>query len=348
MKLGGLFDVEAKKNRIKELETALNDSSIWSDLERANKINAELTNLKKEISGISKINLSIETIALMLDEATSDAELMNEVALEIENVSKEVEELYIATLLNGPYDNLNCFLEIHPGAGGTEACDWASMLLRMYERFCEKNNYKYEVIDFLKGEEAGVKSVTLRISGFNAYGYFKGEKGIHRLVRISPFDSNKRRHTSFASVSVVPEFEKISDIEIKDEELKIDVFHSSGAGGQSVNTSDSAVRITHLPTNIVVSCQVERSQLRNKERAMEMLKSKLYQLEVEKKEAELNKEKGLNSSINFGSQIRNYVLEPYTLVKDVRSGYETSQAFKVLDGDILDIMQSVLKKNINK
>lgn len=348
MKLGGLFDVEAKKNRIKELETALNDSSIWSDLGRANKINAELTNLKKEISGISKINLSIETIALMLDEATSDAELMNEVALEIENVSKEVEELYIATLLNGPYDNLNCFLEIHPGAGGTEACDWASMLLRMYERFCEKNNYKYEVIDFLKGEEAGVKSVTLRISGFNAYGYFKGEKGIHRLVRISPFDSNKRRHTSFASVSVVPEFEKISDIEIKDEDLKIDVFHSSGAGGQSVNTSDSAVRITHLPTNIVVSCQVERSQLRNKERAMEMLKSKLYQLEVEKKEAELNKEQGLNSSINFGSQIRNYVLEPYTLVKDVRSGYETSQAFKVLDGDILDIMQSVLKKNINK
>ena len=176
-----------------------------------------------------------------------------------------------------------------------------------------------------------------------SYGYFKGEKGVHRLVRISPFDSNKRRHTSFASVTVVPEFDKVSAIEIKEEDLKIDVFHSSGAGGQSVNTSDSAVRITHLPTKIVVSCQVERSQLRNKERAMEMLKSKLYQLKVEKKEAELNKEKGISDSINFGSQIRNYVLEPYTLVKDLRSGYETSQAFKVLDGDILAIMESVLK-----
>ena len=180
-----------------------------------------------------------------------------------------------------------------------------------------------------------------------AYGYFKGEKGVHRLVRISPFDANKRRHTSFASVSVVPEFEKISNIEIKDEDLKIDVFHSSGAGGQSVNTSDSAVRITHLPSKIVVSCQVERSQLRNKERALEMLKSKLYQLEVEKKEEELNKEKGISDSINFGSQIRNYVLEPYTLVKDLRSGYETSQAFKVLDGDILPIMESVLKMKKN-
>ena len=279
----------------------------------------------------------------LIDLVKLDESLNDDLENELSNTEKLVEELEIATLLNGPYDNLNCFLEIHPGAGGTEAMDWASMLLRMYERFCEANGYKYEVIDFLKGEEAGVKSVTLRISGNMSYGYFKGEKGVHRLVRISPFDSNKRRHTSFASVTVVPEFDKVSDIEIKDEDLKIDVFHSSGAGGQSVNTSDSAVRITHLPTKIVVSCQVERSQLRNKERAMEMLKSKLYQLEVEKKEAELNKEKGISDSINFGSQIRNYVLEPYTLVKDLRSGYETSQAFKVLDGDILAIMESVLK-----
>ena len=279
----------------------------------------------------------------LIDLVKLDESLNDDLENELSNTEKLVEELEIATLLNGPYDNLNCFLEIHPGAGGTEAMDWASMLLRMYERFCEANGYKYEVIDFLKGEEAGVKSVTLRISGNMSYGYFKGEKGVHRLVRISPFDSNKRRHTSFASVTVVPEFDKVSDIEIKDEDLKIDVFHSSGAGGQSVNTSDSAVRITHLPTKIVVSCQVERSQLRNKERAMEMLKSKLYQLEVEKKEAELNKEKGISDSINFGSQIRNYVLEPYTLVKDLRSGYETSQAFKVLDGDLMAVMESVLK-----
>ena len=343
MILGGHFDVSAKDKRIKELEDILNQPNIWNDNVHANKVNSELINLKKELSDLKKASSIISGLKDLIELVSLDDSLKEDLETEFLNAEKLIEELEVATLLNGPYDNLNCFLEIHPGAGGTEAMDWASMLLRMYERFCEANGYKYEVIDFLKGEEAGVKSVTLRISGNMSYGYFKGEKGVHRLVRISPFDSNKRRHTSFASVTVVPEFDKVSDIEIKDEDLKIDVFHSSGAGGQSVNTSDSAVRITHLPTKIVVSCQVERSQLRNKERAMEMLKSKLYQLEVEKKEAELNKEKGISDSINFGSQIRNYVLEPYTLVKDLRSGYETSQAFKVLDGDILAIMESVLK-----
>ena len=276
--------------------------------------------------------------------AKDDYSIIPELEDNLQNLMQLIDELEIKTLLNGPYDNYNCFLEIHPGAGGTEANDWAGMLLRMYERFCEKNYYQYEVIDYQKGEEAGVKSVTLRIKGYYPYGYFKVENGVHRLVRISPFDANKRRHTSFASVSVIPEFEKVENIDIKDSDLKIDVYHSSGAGGQSVNTSDSAVRITHLPTKIVVSCQIERSQLLNKMRAIEMLKSKLYQLELEKKNEELNKVKGVVSSINFGSQIRNYVLEPYTLVKDLRSGYETSQALKVLDGDILDIMESVLKK----
>lgn len=340
---GGHFDVSAKDKRIKELEDILNQPNIWNDNVYASKVNSELINLKKELSDLKKVSSIVSGLKDLIELVSLDGSLKEDLEAEFLNAEKLIEELEVATLLNGPYDNLNCFLEIHPGAGGTEAMDWASMLLRMYERFCEANGYKYEVIDFLKGEEAGVKSVTLRISGNMSYGYFKGEKGVHRLVRISPFDSNKRRHTSFASVTVVPEFDKVSDIEIKDEDLKIDVFHSSGAGGQSVNTSDSAVRITHLPTKIVVSCQVERSQLRNKERAMEMLKSKLYQLEVEKKEAELNKEKGISDSINFGSQIRNYVLEPYTLVKDLRSGYETSQAFKVLDGDILAIMESVLK-----
>ena len=343
MILGGHFDVSAKDKRIKELEDILNQPNIWNDNVYASKVNSELINLKKELSDLKKASSIVDGLKDLIELVSLDDSLKEDLETEFLNAEKLIEELEVATLLNGPYDNLNCFLEIHPGAGGTEAMDWASMLLRMYERFCEANGYKYEVIDFLKGEEAGVKSVTLRISGNMSYGYFKGEKGVHRLVRISPFDSNKRRHTSFASVTVVPEFDKVSDIEIKEEDLKIDVFHSSGAGGQSVNTSDSAVRITHLPTKIVVSCQVERSQLRNKERAMEMLKSKLYQLEVEKKEAELNKEKGISDSINFGSQIRNYVLEPYTLVKDLRSGYETSQAFKVLDGDILAIMESVLK-----
>ena len=343
MILGGHFDVSAKDKRIKKLEDILNQPNIWNDNVYASKVNSELINLKKELSDLKKASSIVAGLKDLMELVNLDDSLKDDLEAEFLIAEKLVEELEVATLLNGPYDNLNCFLEIHPGAGGTEAMDWASMLLRMYERFCEANGYKYEVIDFLKGEEAGVKSVTLRISGNMSYGYFKGEKGVHRLVRISPFDSNKRRHTSFASVTVVPEFDKVSAIEIKEEDLKIDVFHSSGAGGQSVNTSDSAVRITHLPTKIVVSCQVERSQLRNKERAMEMLKSKLYQLEVEKKEAELNKEKGISDSINFGSQIRNYVLEPYTLVKDLRSGYETSQAFKVLDGDLMAIMESVLK-----
>ena len=343
MILGGHFDVSAKDKRITELEDILNQPNIWNDNVYASKVNSELINLKKELSDLKKASSIVSGLKDLMELVNLDDSLKDDLEAEFLIAEKLVEELEVATLLNGPYDNLNCFLEIHPGAGGTEAMDWASMLLRMYERFCEANGYKYEVIDFLKGEEAGVKSATLRISGNMSYGYFKGEKGVHRLVRISPFDSNKRRHTSFASVTVVPEFDKVSAIEIKEEDLKIDVFHSSGAGGQSVNTSDSAVRITHLPTKIVVSCQVERSQLRNKERAMEMLKSKLYQLEVEKKEAELNKEKGISDSINFGSQIRNYVLEPYTLVKDLRSGYETSQAFKVLDGDLMAIMESVLK-----
>lgn len=344
--MGGLFDLDSKEKRISLLESKLNESGIWNNLKEANKINGELINLKKECSDAKKLKSSLEGLEELIS-LSDDLEIRKEVEEELSSLEELMSSLEVATLLNGPYDNLSCFLEIHPGAGGTEAMDWASMLLRMYERFCDANNYKYEVIDYLKGEEAGIKAVTLRISGNMAYGYFKGEKGVHRLVRISPFDANKRRHTSFASVSVVPEFEKISNIEIKDEDLKIDVFHSSGAGGQSVNTSDSAVRITHLPSKIVVSCQVERSQLRNKERALEMLKSKLYQLEVEKKEEELNKEKGISDSINFGSQIRNYVLEPYTLVKDLRSGYETSQAFKVLDGDILSIMESVLKMKKN-
>lgn len=322
----------------------MQEDGFWNNLEKANKVNQELSNLKKDIALYKKTSGDFNTLKEIIPLLEVDNSLKSDVAESLEKLQTAVNELEINTLLSGEYDSFNCFLEIHPGAGGTEANDWAGMLLRMYERFCEKNDYKYEIVDYQKGDEAGIKSVTLKIMGYYPYGYFKGEGGVHRLVRISPFDANKRRHTSFASVSVIPEFEKVNDIEIKDNDLKIDVFHSSGAGGQSVNTSDSAVRITHLPTKIVVSCQVERSQLLNKMRAIEMLKSKLYQLELEKKNEELSKVKGIVSSINFGSQIRNYVLEPYTLVKDLRSGYETSQAFKILDGDILELMKSVLKK----
>ncbi len=269
-------------------------------------------------------------------------EELNLLSNDINTLEQKLNDLEINTVLNNEFDNCDCYLEIHPGAGGTESCDWASMLLRMYEHFCEKNDYSYEVIEEQKGDEAGIKSVTLLIKGSYAYGYFKNEIGVHRLVRISPFDSNKRRHTSFASVSITPLINQDIDLDIKESDLKIDVYHSSGAGGQSVNTSNSAVRITHLPSKIVVTCQNERSQLKNKEQAMKLLKSKLYQIERLKKAEELAKIKGENVNIDFGSQIRNYVLEPYKQVKDLRSGYTTSNVDKVLDGDILEIMKSVL------
>lgn len=247
-------------------------------------------------------------------------------------------------LLDGPYDKGDCILEIHSGAGGTEACDWAAMLTRMYLRYAEKANYKVETLDYQDGEETGYKSVSLLIKGINAYGYLKGEKGIHRLVRLSPFDSNNRRHTSFASVDITPIFDKKIKVEINDSDLKIDTYRSTGAGGQGVNTTDSAVRITHLPTKTVVTCQNERSQLQNKEKALEVLKNKLYKLELETKEQELNKIKGIRSDINFGSQIRSYVLHPYSMVKDHRTNKETSNTDSVLDGNIDLFIESYLRE----
>lgn len=345
MTLGGLFDIANKTTRIKEIEDIMNEPTFWDNPDKANKINKELTNLKKETSiynnALKNINDNREILELLkLDESES---LKQELELDLVNLSKKITELEIDTLLNGEYDDSNCYLEIHPGAGGTESCDWASMLLRMYERFCDKSEYKYEIMEYQSGEEAGIKSVTLHIKGSYAYGYLKNEKGVHRLVRISPFDSNKRRHTSFASVSVVPEIDQSINIDIKEEDIRIDVYCASGHGGQGVNTTPSAVRITHFPSSIVVTCQNERSQLQNKEQAMKVLKSKLFSLEQERKEKELLALKGITSNIDFGSQIRSYVLEPYTLVKDNRSGYETSEASKVLDGDVKPFIESILK-----
>lgn len=308
-------------------------------METANQVNKELKILNNIINTTKDIDREIQT-NLELLEIMQEEELA---CLDIETLKKELGELEVSTLLNGEFDDLNCYLEIHPGAGGTESCDWASMLLRMYKMFCEKNDYTYEIIEEQKGDEAGIKSATIRIKGYYPYGYLKKEQGVHRLVRISPFDGGRRRHTSFASVTVTPEYNKDVEIEIKESDLKIDVYHSSGAGGQSVNTSNSAVRITHLPTKTVVTCQNERSQLKNKEMAMKLLKNKLYQMEVEKKEKELKEIKGGLTDINFGSQIRNYVLEPYKLIKDLRSNYETSNTEKVLNGEIMPILESLLK-----
>lgn len=327
----------------------MQSTDFWNDIDMANKISSQVNYLKKEINQTAQISSNLMTANEILDllNLDNDEELKKELDDLVFKLIKDIDDLEINVLLNQENDKLNCFLEIHPGAGGTESCDWAEMLLRMYLRFCEKNNYKYEIIDEQKGEEAGIKSVTVLIKGFCAYGYFKCEKGVHRLVRISPFDSNSRRHTSFASVTITPEFNNDINLEINEKDLKIDVYRSSGKGGQGVNTTDSAVRITHLPTKIVVTCQNERSQIKNKETAMKVLKSKLYQLELEKQELELNKIKGINSNIDFGSQIRSYVLEPYTLVKDSRTNYETAQADKVLDGDIMPFILAMLKNKIS-
>ena len=282
----------------------------------------------------------------MLELASEDESLYEELTQTVNSISSKVEKLNLLVMLNGPYDKNDCVLEIHPGAGGTESCDWASMLYRMYTRWCEKKNYKVEVLDYQDGDEAGIKSVSLLVKGKNAYGYLKNEKGVHRLVRLSPFDSNNRRHTSFASVEVTPEIEQDTSIDIDEKDLKIDVYRSTGAGGQGVNTTDSAVRITHLPTKIVVTCQNERSQIQNKEQALKILKNKLLLQKIEENEQEMNKLKGEQMNIDFGSQIRSYVMHPYSMVKDHRTNVETSNVSKVMDGDIDMFIESNLKKGI--
>lgn len=341
--MGGHFDLESKTNKIKELEIELQDENIWSNPTKANQINNELMNIKKVVNKFNdltkEISTSIDLLSILTD---NDVNEVNELEQNYQNIKSEYEKLETEMLLNGKYDNLSCYLEIHPGAGGTEACDWASMLLRMYEMFCDKNKYQYEELDIQKGEEAGIKSVTLKISGYHAYGYFKSEQGVHRLVRISPFDSNARRHTSFAAVNVIPEIEQTTNVIIKPEDIRVDVYRSSGKGGQGVNTTDSAVRITHIPTGIVVTCQNERSQIKNKATAMSVLTSKLEHLLEQSNEKDIDKLKS-HINIEFGSQIRNYTLEPYKLVKDVRTNYEDYNADSVLNGNILPFMEAYLR-----
>ena len=341
MTYGGLFDIGKLESELNLLKEEMNADDFWVDLERAGLVNKKYAKISKLITDINNIKTSINDNLELLEILNEDE--IKDIFNSIDAITKDLDELEIENLLNGEFDDLNCYLEIHPGAGGTESCDWASMLLRMYKMFCEKNGFSYEVVEEQKGDEAGIKSATIKINGPFAYGYLKNEKGVHRLVRISPFDAGKRRHTSFASVGVIPEYNKDISIDIKETDLKIDVYHSSGAGGQSVNTANSAVRITHLPTKTVVTCQQERSQLKNKEMAMKLLKSKLFQLEQEKKQKELATLKGENTNIDFGSQIRNYVLEPYKLIKDTRVNYETSNVDKFLDGDILPLLEALVR-----
>lgn len=335
------LDIDNKEIRINELDSIMNSPEFWSGNNNQNIIN-ESKNLKNILSSYNNLFDSISTLKEMILLDLSEEDL-NDIIKEVNLIGEKLDELKLSTFLNGEYDSNNAYVEIHSGAGGTESNDWANMLFRMYSRFFEKNDYKYEIISKNDGEEVGIKGIVLKVYGYYPFGYLKGETGVHRLVRISPFDSNSRRHTSFASVLVTPEIDKNLDVEVKESDLKIDVYRSSGAGGQGVNTTDSAVRITHLPTGIVTSCQIERSQIKNKERALEMLKSKLFILNQKEFNDKVKELKGEVMDVNFGSAVRSYIMCPYTLVKDTRTNYETSSVEKVLDGDIKNFLEEYLK-----
>ena len=325
----------------------MSDPNFWNDKSHSEDIISKANTLKKVVNSINELKLKIENDMEILDilkEEFND-ELSELLVDELPLIEGKIKELDINLLLDGPYDSQGAILEIHAGAGGTEACDWADMLLRMYLRWCDKKGFKYEIVDKQILDEAGFKSATVLVKGMYAFGYLKSEKGVHRLIRISPFDSNSRRHTSFASIDIEPIFDNNDiDIQIKDNDIRIDIYRSSGCGGQGVNTTDSAVRITHIETGIVVTCQNERSQIQNKETALNVLKSKLYKLELEKRENELKGIQGDLSAINFGSQIRTYTMHPYSLVKDHRTNFETANVGKVLDGEIDDFIDAYLKQ----
>ncbi len=337
---GGLFDPDKLKQRINELEKEMQAPSFWDDKKRSESIIGEFNNLNNTLKATMELQDEIEFYS---NELETDEAAKEYAEKDYQTIGERLDELEIKVLLNGKYDQNDAILEIHSGAGGTEACDWANMLCRMYTRWCEKHGFKLEQTFRQSGTEVGIKSISFIVKGKYAYGYLKNEKGVHRLVRISPFDANKRRHTSFASVEVVPVTNFDNEVVINDKDIRIDVFRSTGAGGQGVNTTDSAVRITHLPTKIVVTCQNERSQIQNKEKCMQLLKSKLYELQNEANMEQLKELKGEQKQIEFGSQIRSYVMCPYTLVKDSRTGTEEVNVGKVLDGDIDKFIKDNLK-----
>ncbi|MBI2418217.1 MAG: peptide chain release factor 2 [Ignavibacteriales bacterium] len=343
---GAIFKVDEKENKIKELQHLTETAGFWNDQKGAQKVLQQIKALQQWVEDWNKVNaqtVSTEDIIGMAA-AENDESFQGDIAVELESVAKMVEALEFKNMLSGKDDDKNGILTIHSGAGGTEAQDWADMLLRMYLRWCERNGFKVSIVDMLEGDGAGIKSATIEVVGENAFGYLKAENGVHRLVRISPFDANKRRHTSFASVYVIPEVDDDIEIDINPADLRIDTYRSGGKGGQNVNKVETAVRITHIPTNTVAACQSERSQLQNKTNAMKLLKSKLYQLEVEKQVAELDEIEKTKLKIEWGSQIRSYVFHPYNMVKDHRTDVETSDTQGVMDGDLDKFIKAFLLK----
>ena len=342
------FDLSSKNKQIEDYDKQTLEPDFWQDQKKAQQVIRAKNALKDIVDRYEELDLQLTSLNDTADELKSefDEELMMIAEEEYMDMDKKFEDFEIQVLLSHEYDQNNAILEIHPGAGGTESCDWASMLYRMYTRYAEKHGFKVTVLDYLPGDEAGIKSVTFLVEGDKAYGYLKSEKGVHRLVRISPFDSGARRHTSFASLDVMPQFNDEIEIDIKPEDLIVETKRASGAGGQHINKTDSAVRMVHKPTGIVATCQNGRSQHENREECLRVLKSRLYQLEIEEQEKKIAKIKGVQSANEWGSQIRSYVMHPYSLVKDVRTGYETSQVQSVLDGDLDEFIFAYLKSQI--
>ncbi len=339
---GGIFDITSLENQLAEVDRKANDPDLWQDNDAAMQVQQDRARLVRDLEGFATLSKLLEDARELLDMADEDEEIASEVNASLDRATTGVEKLEMQRLLGGPYDANNAIVSINAGAGGTESQDWAQMLLRMLLRWSERQGYALEMLDSQNGEEAGIKSASFIATGLHAYGYLKGETGVHRLVRISPYDAQKRRHTSFASVAVAPEVDDSIEIDIRDDDLRVDTYRSSGAGGQHVNKTDSAIRLTHLPTGIVVACQAERSQHKNRAKAMKMLRSKLFELELRKQEEQKAKIAGEKKRIEWGSQIRSYVLQPYRMVKDHRTGMSLSNADAVLDGDLDRFIEAYL------
>ncbi len=341
---------EVFEEELKKLDEEMGKPDFWNDTKRAQEISAKRNQIANKLQEIKNVEKRLNDIKEYLEilELEYEEETEKEIEREIKSLEKEINRLETASLLSGEYDQKNAIVTLQAGSGGVEACDWTEMLLRMYLRWAEKNGFQIEMVDYQPDDVAGIKSATFIVKGPYAYGYLKGEQGVHRLVRISPFDANKRRHTSFSAVSVIPEIGDEVKVDIKDEDLRIDTFRASGAGGQHVNTTDSAVRIVHIPTGITVTCQSERSQIQNRAKAMQMLKAKLYQYELEKQKEKQKELEGEKKDITWGSQIRSYVFQPYQMVKDLRTGYETGNIQAVMDGEIDELIESYLKWNASQ